>query len=237
MRAFLFDLDDTLFDHRFCTRCALAVIQAHLPSLAAMSIEALADLHGQVLEEYHREVLAGRLDVDAARLARFRKLVELQGGRVDADGLTRAAAAYREAYLAARRPVPGAAAVLQALRALGPVAVVSNNVLAEQVAKIDVCGLGAHIDALVVSEEVGVAKPDPRIFLEALRRIGASPDHAVMIGDSWTADIAGARAAGIAAVWFNPLRLPCPDPSWLSDELHGWEPAEEAAGRVGGWKR
>ena len=48
-----------------------------------------------------------------------------------------------------------------------------------------------------------MAKPDPRIFAIALERLGCAAADAVMIGDSWPADIEGARAAGVRAIWFN----------------------------------
>jgi putative hydrolase of the HAD superfamily len=60
----------------------------------------------------------------------------------------------------------------------------------------------------VVSGEVGVGKPDPRIFDLALRLLGASPEEAVMVGDNPTRDVAGAKAAGVTAVWVNRAGLP-----------------------------
>lgn len=232
MRAFLFDLDDTLFDHRHSTRVALTAIRGCLAPLAALPFDALEAAHAAVLEEVHQEVLAGRMDVDAARVARFTRLVEMHGGRASRQEIEAGARAYRAAYLDGRRAVAGAPEFLNALRPHGAIAVVSNNVAAEQAAKIAACGLADHIDAVVVSEEAGIAKPDPQIFRLALGRIGATPEEAVMIGDSWSADILGARAAGIRAIWFNPLRRPCPDPACLAAELHAWAPAADVLARV-----
>jgi len=229
MRAFLFDLDDTLFDHRHSTRVALDVVRERLAPLGTLSVEALEEQHAAVLEELHRRVLAGEMDVDAARLERFHRLVLMQGASVRPAEIEAAARAYRAAYVGARRAVAGAIQLLEALRPHGRTAVVSNNVATEQLEKAAVCGIDRHVDALVISEAVGVAKPDPAIFYIALERLGAQAVDAVMIGDSWGADIAGARAAGIRAVWFNPLRRPCPDPSLLSAEIHTWEPAAEVA--------
>jgi putative hydrolase of the HAD superfamily len=232
MRAFLFDLDDTLFDHRHSTREALAAIRDHLPALAGLSAEMLETQHALVLEEFHRRVITGEMDVDAARLARFRRLVEMQGGRVEIDVLDAATRAYRAAYLAARRAVHGAVQLLELLHRHGPIAVVSNNVVAEQVGKAAVCGIDRHLDAMVVSQQVGVAKPDSRIFEIALERIGAQSDDAIMVGDSWEADIAGARSAGIRAVWYNPLRRRCPDPSLIAAEIYAWEPPADIAATI-----
>jgi putative hydrolase of the HAD superfamily len=88
---------------------------------------------------------------------------------------------------------------------------VTNNTLAEQSEKLATFGLAPFVTALVTSEEVGVAKPDGRIFAAALARLGCAAHEAVMVGDSWIHDVAGARAAGIAAVWFARDAAPAPD--------------------------
>ncbi len=236
MRAFLFDLDDTLFDHRHATRVALGVIRERLAPLGALTMEALEEQHGIVLEKLHQRVLAGAISVDDARLERFRRLVAMCGGRAaDERTLSEAAHAYRAAYVEARRAVAGAVQILEILRPHGRTAVVSNNVEAEQVAKVAACGIDRHIDALVVSEAVGVSKPDPAIFQIALERLGVTAADAIMIGDSWSADIEGARAAGIRAIWFNPQRRACPDAGLLAGEIAAWEPAAEIAQRILTW--
>src|SRR5215207_6172988 len=126
---------------------------------------------------------------------------------------TRTALAYRDAYIAARQSVAGAAELLQAVHTRAKVGIVSNNLLEEQREKLRHCGLDVYCDALVVSEEFGVSKPDPKLFEAALSRLQCAPDQAVMVGDSWTADVIGALAAGIRPVWFNRNRLPTPDPT------------------------
>ncbi len=99
--------------------------------------------------------------------------------------------------------MPGARELLVALREHVPVAIVTNNVTAEQEEKLARFALDAHVDALVTSEDVGVAKPDARIFDAALARLGIARDEAVMLGDSREHDVDGARAAGIAACWLD----------------------------------
>ena len=84
---------------------------------------------------------------------------------------------------------------------------------AEQRQKIAACGFGPFLDTVVISEEAGVTKPDPRIFRLALERLGRPADETVMIGDAWDTDIAGARAAGIRPLWFNRFGAPSPDRS------------------------
>jgi putative hydrolase of the HAD superfamily len=61
-------------------------------------------------------------------------------------------------------------------------------------------GLGEHLSAVVASAEVGVEKPDPRIFLAALARLGVEPREAVHVGDRRRDDVEGAQAAGMGAL-------------------------------------
>jgi putative hydrolase of the HAD superfamily len=97
-------------------------------------------------------------------------------------------------------PYPDAAGTLAVLRAAGMrLAVVSNwdcslaSVLAE-------VGLAAAVDEVVVSAQVGVSKPDRRIFEAALERLRCKPEQALFVGDSLETDVAGARAAGIRSL-------------------------------------
>jgi FMN phosphatase YigB (HAD superfamily) len=84
--------------------------------------------------------------------------------------------------------------------------------VAEQKEKVVHFELDGLIDFLLVSEGVGVSKPDPRIFTLALDRASAEARETVMIGDSWENDVLGARNVGIAAIWFNRFRRSPPEP-------------------------
>jgi putative hydrolase of the HAD superfamily len=98
------------------------------------------------------------------------------------------------------RAYPEVPDVLARLRAGGArLAVVSNwDVSLHDV--LERTGLRPLVDAVVISAELGVAKPDPAIFRAALDRLGAAADSAVHVGDSLEHDVAGARAAGLEAV-------------------------------------
>jgi HAD superfamily hydrolase (TIGR01549 family) len=203
IRAVLFDLDDTLFDHRHAARVALEGVRAGHDCFARVPAADFEQQHAVILEELHLRVMAAEIGLDAARMERFRRL--FAAVRVDAsDALVRGtAAAYRERYLASWRAVPGAAALLQALHGLVKIGIVSNNLLREQEEKVRFCGFEPFLDALIVSEAVGISKPDPGIFAVALEHLECEPSTAVMIGDGWQTDIEGARAAGIRPIWFN----------------------------------
>jgi len=211
--AVLFDIDDTLFDHTGCTRDALGVLRDRFPDLQAMAPDALAQEYKRVLEALHLQVLAGAMTIDAARVERFERLFAFAGVSVGAQVALEAAALYRSSYLSAWREVDGARDLLSALRGRAATAIVTNNIAKEQLRKIASCGFEPLVDAVVISEEVGVTKPDPRIFEIALERLGCAASEAVMVGNAWDTDILGARAAGIRPIWCNRTGAPSPDES------------------------
>jgi HAD superfamily hydrolase (TIGR01509 family) len=226
VRAVLADLDDTLFDHAHATRSALARLRDAEPALTAWSPAELEGRHGEVLEALHLEVLAGARTMDEARVERFTRLLRAAGADDLAARAADAAIFYRRAYQSTWRAVDGAIALLQSLADRGvPVVVVTNNGVAEQRGKLDGCGMTRFVHALVTSEEVGVPKPHVRIFQHALSLVPVEAAEAVMLGDAWTTDIEGARAAGIRPVWLNRLGLAGPDPNVA--EIRSLEPTEQ----------
>ncbi len=103
-----------------------------------------------------------------------------------------------------------AAEVLRHLRQHCKLGLITNGPAHTQRPKIVQFDLEAMMDVIVVSEEVGIAKPDPAIFHLALQQLGVSPERALFVGDSLEHDLKGASAAGIDFIWMNPegLKLP-----------------------------
>jgi HAD superfamily hydrolase (TIGR01549 family) len=216
-RAAFFDLDDTLFDHTRTAREALRVVRAEYPILQRRPFGEICREYGRLLEAIHPAVLAGRISIPTARRRRFESLARYCGARISAPKAESMSRRYRAEYQIARRAVPGAREILQRLRGRAIVGIVTNNELREQEEKLDFLGLRSLVDVLVVSEEVGASKPDPAIFRTALERAGVGAHEAVMLGDSWTADVLGADGVGIRPVWFNRFRSVNLDPSRIDE--------------------
>jgi putative hydrolase of the HAD superfamily len=112
-----------------------------------------------------------------------------------------------------RRLMPGMIELVDELRAASvPVAVVSNS---EGGLEALLAEIGVHdrFVAIADSARVGFEKPDPRIFDWAAARLGVARETIVHIGDSWQADVVGARNAGARAIWFGPAAVtPAVDP-------------------------
>lgn len=148
----------------------------------------------------------------------------LDGGlpaRLPADVLAALVEAYaRPALLVPPAVDDGALKALSALREDGyTLAVVSNTMrtpgatLRKLLERFGLLGCFAHT---VFSDEVGVRKPDPAIFLGALQAVGAEPGTAIHVGDDARLDVEGARAAGMRVIQVTgalprALRGPRPD--------------------------
>ena len=210
VRAVLFDLDDTLIDHRHASHAAMVGVRDGFPAFQHLTLEELGTEHQRILEALHHEVALGRRTVDDARMERYRRLFAYAGA--DDTQASAAAELHRRVYQASRCRVPGALELLRSLHGRVRIAVVTNNAVAEQTEKLATFGFTGLVDALVTSEQIGAAKPDGRIFAAALKRIDCAPHDAVMIGDSWAHDVVGATSAGISAIWFNRTGAAHPDP-------------------------
>ncbi len=117
------------------------------------------------------------------------------------------AALFGQERRARRFVFPDTAPALRGLRANYRMGLITNGAPDLQREKLVHSGLEPFFDAIIVSGEVNVGKPDPRIFALALERLGARPDEAAMVGDSPARDIAGALSAGVRAVMIKRIGL------------------------------
>ena len=104
------------------------------------------------------------------------------------------------------RLVSGAKELLDYLKPKYHLHLITNGFREVQHIKLNASGLEPYFETLTVSEEVGVKKPNPEIFLYALNKAQASVEESLMIGDEMAVDIDGARAIGMDQVLFNPKR-------------------------------
>ncbi|PFS59504.1 2-haloalkanoic acid dehalogenase [Bacillus cereus] len=87
------------------------------------------------------------------------------------------------------------------------VGIITNGSTQRQKAKIINTNLNNYFDTIIISEEVGLSKPDKRIFELALSKLNAQPENTLFVGDDLEKDIAGPQNANIKGVWFNPQKI------------------------------
>ena len=193
----LFDLDDTLFD--FPAAEALHAAFAHYS--VTLTAEMLADyqaLNRALWEQYN----AGLIDVQTLKQARFRDLAP-QLGVAPLELNQR----FMQAILERSQPLGGVQQTLQLLQGRVKMGIITNGFADIQHARLQQSGLAECFDFMLVSEELGVNKPDPRIFNAALARMPQiEAADVLMVGDNPQTDVAGAAGVGMETCWFNSHR-------------------------------
>lgn len=190
VKGVLFDLDGTLFDRDSAVRDVFA--EQHR--------EFQAELGDVAPERYVERMIELDEHGHADKRTAFGRLVRELG--LDSALGDRLTEHFREVYPKFGAPFPDALATLRELRARGiAIALVTNGRADTQAAKVVRLGLEPLLDATLISEREGLSKPDRRIFERALGRIGVAAEHAWHVGDHPVADVAGAHAAGLTAIW------------------------------------
>ncbi|GBD16660.1 Pyrimidine 5'-nucleotidase YjjG [bacterium HR26] len=194
-RLVLFDLDDTLCDQ--ATSFRRRVERAVQAALAG-------ERHGDA-EAIIQRVVAGAL-------MRTEDLVDVlaEFGLADSWRIERAIQAYISDRFIDLCLFDEAIEVVRAVQQCALTGLVTNGPSQIQREKLRRLGIADLFPIVIISEEVGVAKPDPAIFRLALDRAGVPPSQSAFIGDNPEIDIAGAQAAGLMSIWYNRQGRPWP---------------------------
>jgi 2-haloacid dehalogenase len=199
----LFDLDHTLLDSGASEQAAFDETMRSIDVEPSAPIFAIYDRVNQAL---WRQVEAGLVSPNDVKVQRFEQLlIELS---VDGDAVAMGATFvqgltnYGELFAGARE-------LLDALHGRVRMGMITNGIGSTQRGRIDRLDLGHYFDAVSISGELGISKPDPQIFDHTLVAMQvADRSEVVMVGDSLPSDIAGAANAGIDSIWYNPTGEP-----------------------------
>lgn len=201
-RWILFDADDTLF-HFDAYQGLRQMFAQHAVDFSAEDYARYQQLNRPLWVAYQE----GRIDAATLQTTRF-------AGWSDRLGVT--AASLNDGFLAAMAEIctllPGAQALIDALAGKVRMGIVTNGFTALQTARLQRTGLLGHFDPLVISEQLGIAKPDVRIFEHALACWSHPPRAQVlMVGDNPHSDIRGGLDAGLHTCWLNIAGTAAPD--------------------------
>ena len=197
LRGVLFDLDNTLLDTAGVERRRWALVVPLLRTAHPELDEPTLAARYRSFSGGRREVDLGLCEHDEFRRDRLAYALEPWGRPI--APLVREYLTLSNALAETIAPLPGHDRTLQAARSAGlAVGILTNGPSAWQRRKLELTGIGDDVDAVAISAELGVAKPDPAAFHRACELLGVAPAHTAMVGDSEPFDIAGARAAGLA---------------------------------------
>jgi putative hydrolase of the HAD superfamily len=199
VKAVIFDLDDTLFDH---TTSATNAIQAWVPTLGATYS---ADLIPRWFEIERRNFdgwLAGRLTHQGQRRGRLLEFLPLIGQPVPTtdDELDEIFAGYLDLYRQSWAAFPDAEPALEVARSNDwRIGVLTNGSTRQQYAKLTAIGLAGLVDVVSTAEGLGFGKPAIEAYHLTCEALGVDPADTLMIGDDLELDVVAARAAGLTA--------------------------------------
>ena len=224
-RLVVFDLDDTLLDHRAAERAALAdVHRMHAGHLGQHDLAHVQATYHACNVPLWRDFGRGEITSDALKRLRAERLVEALACSLDPETFSRD---YLARYARHWRWADGARAAFHAVADAVPVGILTNGFSEQQRGKLAALPEIAERAAFVViSEEVGVMKPDPRLFEHVRQRaadaLEADVDAAdlLYVGDSYHSDVVGGTGAGWPVAWIRGDAERAPEGTVVFDDWH-----------------
>jgi len=210
----LLDLDHTLFDSDTSEQTAFA--QALLTAGVVEPMRYFAAYQAINLKLW-AAVERGEVLQKQVRTRRFERLAAQEN--IDADPL-QLADDFVAGLGANGSLYDGAREVLECLSRQASLALVTNGLGEVQRARVDRLGIGDYFDAIIISAEVGAAKPGTEIFDIVFEALGCpTKESALMVGDSLSSDMQGGTNYGIATCWYNPNGHAVQGPDQVAHEI------------------
>ena len=215
IKAILLDVDDTILDFHQSSRQSIieAAEKAGL-ELPEAFFPVFTDINVSLWESYERGEISRQHIFDT----RWTRSFEQTG--IEFDGVL-FEKLFRQNLRQCAVREPGAERMLRYLSERYPIYVASNTVIDQQVNRMIIAGFHQYITAYFTSDAIGYAKPSREFFVYCLKHLPAiKPEEMVMIGDSLTADIAGAARCGIKTIWYDKYGKNIPDAAdWRITDL------------------
>ncbi len=210
VRAVIFDLDDTITDFMSAADTAFISAFADIAEEHEVDVDDLHARYMELFEEFYTLHLEGHVNLEEFRVYRFSRAFELVGLPVD-DSFLDMTVDFQYYYDHELETFPGACEVLRELDEFYPLGLITNGPTDAQWRKINKFHLSEIFEVILVSGQLGIAKPDPRIFDVALEGLRVAPEEAIMVGNSLEHDHLGAMNAGVRFVWANHRGMDLPD--------------------------
>lgn len=210
--ALSFDLDGTLLDASHVGKTVADTCSAIADRQPTLDASQLADANSRVWEEYFPEIedgwALGLIDDATVGREAWRRTLEACGSS-DPSLVEFARHTFARLEYDRHQLYGDVLPVITGLHARGvPAALVTNGSSTAQRRKLEAVDLEGLFEIVIVSGEIGVMKPDPRVFEAVLNTFHVDPDQVWHVGDWLPSDVAGANAAGLTSVWLNRPRRP-----------------------------
>lgn len=196
-----FDLDDTLLDHKKAEQKGLADVYQHFDVFTDISLKTLLNVYHLINKGLWEEYGKGEIDRFILQRRRFEETLSRLG--IDTALLEQIGNAYMDNYRNHWEWIDGAKNAFDSIRAKYPVGIITNGFAETQWMKIDQFGFRETASQIVISEEIGVMKPHPKIFDYSTQLVGVERSEILYVGDSLTSDVMGGKEAGWQVAWYT----------------------------------
>ena len=203
--ALFLDADETIFDYASAERTAFSVTTS---ACGLQGGEGMYAAYRRYNSSVWKAFERGDISAEALKAERFRLLLADFG--LVAPTPETMSAVYLDALSQQTQLLPGAEAAVAALAATWPLVLVTNGLTSVQRRRFAASPVTEHFSMILISEELGVAKPDPAIFATALARFDLDASRVLLVGDSSSSDMPAATNAGMDFCWVNPQDQPVP---------------------------
>jgi len=201
-----FDADGTLFDYN---RAEATAIRKAFELLRLQFADEYLDVYREINQGLWQALERHEIKPDVLRVRRFELLLEALKLTGSPDEMS---TVYVEQLGLCTELMDGAYEVLQTLHGRCQIAIITNGLQTVQRSRLERSTIRGFVDELIISEEIGAAKPHAAYFDAAFAQTGHPRKSDVLIvGDSLTSDIQGGVDYGIDTCWYNPAGEPKPE--------------------------
>lgn len=194
------DIDNTLLDFNECGKVCLG--QAFAEQNLPFDEQSFATFN-KINNSLWLKIEKGELDRPGLHKIRFQLVLQALNLKGDSDLLERR---FKEILFDTAIPVDGAKELVEYLSSKYKLYVASNAIYLQQINRLKKSEMYEYFSGLFISEKLGVQKPTKEFFTECIKGSCAKIEESVMIGDSISADIKGAKAFGLKTIWYNHLK-------------------------------
>ena len=201
IKAVVFDVDDTLYDLSTPFKEACRTV---FPEDTGLDLEGAFLASRRYSDSVYASSLSGKISMEEMYIYRFENAFRDYGKKIDAQTALMFQAVYEQKQQEIKM-TESMKNLLENLSGKMKLGIVTNGPTQHQWDKVNALGVEQWIpkEHILISGEIGIAKPDAEIFEAELGRVGLQKEDVCYVGDSFENDIAGAKGAGWKAVWYN----------------------------------
>ena len=210
----LFDADNTLLDF---TKAEKTALEQTFQSLGMDLPDEIYMLYVDINHRTWQEYEAGRIESVDIPVIRFREFLQAADLNFEIDVISRT---YQSLLGEQTWLMPYAEEICEYWSRKASISIITNGFKATQEKRIMASKIWPYISHLIISEDLGISKPDAGFFAKTFEILGRpDPRDVLVVGDSLSSDIKGAMNAGLDCCWYNPKGIELPGQYSISFEI------------------